>query len=148
MTRSYEQEIEELLAQYRERRTHAGELQQKMRELTATAVSPRQTVKVSVGAQGDLVSIEFPTGAYKRMAPNELAEAILTTVREAKGKATEALTQLMMPEMPAGLNFLDLIQGKADLATAMAAEPPILDEVRDYVHSGRVPGLGKRDGDV
>jgi DNA-binding protein YbaB len=136
----FDHELEGLMEEYRKSRARTAELQRQIREISATAMTPRQTVKVKVGAQGDLLGIEFPTGAYKRMAPNELSEAILGAVAEAKSKALDALRELMLPVLPRGLNFVDLIQGKADLTQAMPEEPPMPDAVRDYIESGQVPG--------
>jgi DNA-binding protein YbaB len=133
----YSDDIEELMTRYRERRARAGELQRQIAEITGNAVAQRQTVKVTVNVQGEITALEFPTGAYKRMTPVELAETITATAREAKAKALENLKTLMLPELPNGLNFMDLIQGKADLATALPEEPPLLDEVREYIRTGR-----------
>ena len=135
-------ELDHLLEEYRERRAAAGERQRRIQAISATAVAPRQAVKVTVGVQGDLTAIEFPTGAYKRMTPNELAEAIIGASREAKAKAMESCKELVAPMLPAGLNFLDLIQGKADLAQVLPAEPPMPDLVREYVDSGRPGAAG------
>jgi DNA-binding protein YbaB len=142
---TFNEELDQLLEEYRKRRAEAGERQRKIQEISATAVAPRQTVKVTVGAQGEITALEFPTSAYKRMAPNELAEAILGAAREAKGKALEAYKELMTPMLPAGLNFLDLVQGKADLAAAIPAEPQMPDVVREYVEHGRMAGNERRD---
>jgi DNA-binding protein YbaB len=133
----YSDDIEELMTRYRERRARAGELQRKIAEIAGSAVAQRQTVKVTVNVQGEITALEFPTGAYKRMTPIELAETITATAREAKARAVENLKTLMLPELPNGLNFMDLIQGKADLATALPEEPPLLDEVREYIRTGR-----------
>ena len=133
----YADDIEELMTRYRDRRARAGELQRQIAEITGNAVAQRQTVKVTVNVQGEITALEFPTGAYKRMTPVELAETITATAREAKAKALENLKTLMLPELPNGLNFMDLIQGKADLATALPEEPPMLDEVREYIRTGR-----------
>lgn len=133
----YADDIEELMTRYRERRARAGDLQRQIADITGTATAQRQTVKVTVNAQGEITALEFPTGAYKRMTPHELAEAVTGTAREAKAKALESLKELMLPQLPNGLNYLDLIQGKADLATAMPEEPPMLDEVREYIRTGR-----------
>ena len=105
----FDSELEALMAEYRKRRARTAELQRQIREISGTAVTPRQTVKVKVDAQGGLLALEFPTGAYKRMAPNELAEAVMGAVAEAKGKALEALGELMQPELPKGMNFADLL---------------------------------------
>lgn len=140
MSLPFDSELEALMAQYRKRRARTAELQRQIREISGTAVTARQTVKVKVDAQGGLLSIEFPTGAYKRMAPNELAEAIQGAVAEAKAKALEALGELMTPELPRGLNFVDLVQGQVDLTKALPDEPPMPDAVREYIDTGRVPG--------
>jgi DNA-binding protein YbaB len=133
----YAADLEELMAQYRERRARAGELQRQIAAVTGTATAQRQTVKVTVNVQGEITALEFPTGAYKRMAPADLAEAITSTVEAARAKALETMKTMLLPEMPAGLNFMDLMQGKADVAAAVPAEPPMLDEVRDYINTGR-----------
>jgi DNA-binding protein YbaB len=140
MSLPFDGELEVLMEEYRKRRARTAELQRRIREISATATTPRETVKVKVGAQGDLLGIEFPTSAYKRMAPNELAEAILAATAEAKAKALDALRELMQPELPAGLDFDDLIQGKADMTKALPADPAMPDAVRDYIGTGRVPG--------
>ena len=131
----FDKELDRLLQEYREARTQAGELQQQMREISATAVAPRQSVKVTVGVQGELTALEFPTGAYRRMAPAELAEAVLGAAREASAKARQALTELTLPQLPGGVEFADLIRGTADLSKVLPLDPPMLDAVREYVDS-------------
>jgi DNA-binding protein YbaB len=133
----YAADLEELMAQYRERRSRAGELQRQIAAVTGTATAQRQTVKVTVNVQGEITALEFPTGAYKRMTPVELAEVITSTIQAARAKALESMKSMLMPEMPAGMNFMDLMQGKADVAAAVPAEPPMLDEVREYINTGR-----------
>src|SRR5690242_6706932 len=77
----YDQHIEELLGAYRRERAQVGELQRRMREVQSSATAPRQALKVSVNAQGEVTEIEFPTGAYKRMAPVELSQMLLVTIQ-------------------------------------------------------------------
>jgi len=137
--RDFEGAAEEALARYRELRADAMNVQRQMLEISGTAVSKRQTVKITVNVHGEITSIEFPTGAYKRMTPTELAEAIKSTAQEAKAKALDDLNELMQPKMNTGLSFKDLIQGKADLTAALPEEPPMTDAVADYVRRGR-PG--------
>lgn len=141
----YAADLEELMAQYRERRSKAGELQRQIAAVTGTATAQRQTVKVTVNVQGEITALEFPTGAYKRMTPVELAEAITSTIQAARAKAMESMKSMLMPEMPAGMNFMDLMQGKADVAAAVPAEPPMLDEVREYINTGRAVPRASRD---
>jgi len=133
MSVDYQQLIEELTEEYEKARARTGELRQKISELTASATSPRESVKVTVGAQGDLRAIEFPTSAYKRMPPAELSGALMAAINEAKEKAQGMLNELMAPSMPAGASFLDLVQGKAELPALKGAEPGMPSIVREYL---------------
>jgi DNA-binding protein YbaB len=133
----YDQIIEELTAEYQKRRAKTVELHRKLKEITATATASRSVVKVSVGAQGEVRDIEFPTGAYKRMAPAELTAALLATIAEAREKALAMVKELMEPEMPKGSNFIDVFTGKAELPDALPDEPVMPDVVRDYLAHGR-----------
>jgi DNA-binding protein YbaB len=115
MAVDHEQLIEQLTEEYEKARARTVELRRKISELTASATAPRETVKVTVGAQGDVRSVDFPTGAYKRMAPAELSAALMAAISEAKDKAQGMLNELMAPAMPAGLDFLELMRGEAEL---------------------------------
>jgi DNA-binding protein YbaB len=136
----FEQKAEELIAEYEERRAKTGELQRKISEIRGTATSPRGSIKVTVGVQGEVTEIQFPTSAYKRMPPKELSETLLATISEAKDSAQEALRELMTPEMPASPNFTALLQGNTD-ATKVPTLQDIPDAVRDYLgDTPSVPG--------
>jgi hypothetical protein len=137
--KDFEAAAEQALARYRELRRDARNIQERMREISGTAVSKRQTVKVTVDVHGAITALEFPTGAYKRMTPTELAEAIKATAQEAKAKALEDLNALMEPKLNTGLSFKELIQGKADLVAGLPEEPAMPDDVADYLRRGR-PG--------
>jgi len=137
--KDFEAAAEQALARYRELRQGAMDIQRQMREISGTAVSRRQTVKVTVNVHGEISALEFPTGAYKRMTPTELAEAITATAQEAKAKALEDLNALMEPKLNTGLSFKELIQGKADLVAGLPEEPAMPDDVADYLRRGR-PG--------
>jgi DNA-binding protein YbaB len=135
--RDFEGAAEEALARYRELRQDAMNVKRQIEEISATAVSKRQTVKVTVNVHGEIISIEFPTGAYKRMTPAELAEAIKSTAQEAKAAALEDLNGLMEPKIQMGLSFKELIQGKVDLLMGLPADPRMPDSVADYLRVGR-----------
>ena len=133
---NYQQMIDELTAEFHERRAKTAELHRKMKEITATATASRSTVKVSVGAQGEIRGIEFPTGAYKRMTPTELSTALLETIAEAKQKALTMLRELIEPEMPEGSSgLLDVVTGKRELPDALPDGPVIPDFIRQYLMS-------------
>jgi DNA-binding protein YbaB len=137
----YEQQLEELTEQYRAAVTRANELQGMISEISATATAPREVVKVTVGARGEVRAVEFPTSAYKRMAPAELAATLMSTIDEANEKALAAYSDLMRPELPKGMDVVGLLKGTADGSALLPEEPAMLDAVREYVAHGRGPRL-------
>ncbi|WP_406122651.1 YbaB/EbfC family nucleoid-associated protein [Streptomyces canus] len=141
MSSPYDQHIEELLGAYRRERAQIGELQRTMREVKASATAPRQALKVTVNSQGEVTEIEFPTGAYKRMAPVELSQMLLTTIQKARTTAMAEVAEVLSGHLPAGVAAADLLRGKADLGGLLPEMPPMADEVREYVADGR-PGRG------
>ncbi|KUO15553.1 YbaB/EbfC family nucleoid-associated protein [Streptomyces dysideae] len=137
MTTPFDQEIEELLGQYRKQRDEIADMRRQLDETTATVTAPKQAVKVTVGAQGEVTAIEFPTAAFRRMPPKELADTLLTTIQQARAKALEKTSELMSARLPAGVSMADLLQGKANPRDLLPEDPTMPDSVRDYVDHGR-----------
>ncbi|MEU2744540.1 YbaB/EbfC family nucleoid-associated protein [Streptomyces sp. NPDC007095] len=138
MSTPFDEQIEELRAGYQAQLAQIGELQRRMSEVSGTATAKAQAMKVTVGPQGEVLSVEFPTGAYRSMAPKELADLMVTTVQEARAKATAALAEVMAPHLPEGVDAARLLSGTADVAELMPSEPAMPDGVREYVDQGRV----------
>ncbi|WP_329530456.1 YbaB/EbfC family nucleoid-associated protein [Streptomyces sp. NBC_01450] len=136
MSTPYDQKIEELLAQYREQRDESAETRRRINEVSATVTAPRQAVKVTVGAQGQISAIEFPTGAYRRMAPKELADLLITTIQEARAKALEQVGEVVSTELPEGVTMSDLLQGRVQPAAVLTEEPAMPASVREYIDHG------------
>ncbi|MET7385889.1 YbaB/EbfC family nucleoid-associated protein [Streptomyces sp. NPDC005529] len=136
MPSPYDQQIEDLLEQYRRQREEAAETRRRINATTSTATAPRQTVKVTVGAQGEVTAIEFPTGAYRRMAPKELADVLLTTLQQARSEALEGAAGVLAGELPPGVTVADLLQGRVDPGALLPEDPAMPDSVRDYVDHG------------
>ncbi|WP_405746030.1 YbaB/EbfC family nucleoid-associated protein [Streptomyces sp. NBC_01525] len=139
-TTPYDQRIEELLEQYRRQREEAADTRRRINEVTATVVSPRQAVKVTVSAQGDVNAIEFPTGAYRRMASKELADLLLSTIGQARAEALKQVGELTSTHLPPGVTMSDLLQGKLDPSALLPEEPSMPQSVRHYVERGRPDG--------
>ncbi|MFJ5639730.1 MULTISPECIES: YbaB/EbfC family nucleoid-associated protein [unclassified Streptomyces] len=123
MSSRYDQEIEELLAQYRRQRDEAVETRRRINETTSTATAPRQAVKVTVGAQGQVTALEFPTGAYRRMPPKELADLLLTTIQQARAEALKKVDEIVSEQLPAGLSLSSMLQGQVDVKSFLPEEP-------------------------
>lgn len=122
MSSSLQEQLEQSLGEYRRKREELREMQARMAEFSVTVSSPRNVFSVTVGQQGEVTGLAFPTGAYKSLVPSELSKIILETVREAQGKARDELAALMEPMMPPGFGVRDLLAGGADLDAALPAE--------------------------
>ena len=132
----YDLQIEDLLEQYRRQRAEAAATRRRINETTSTVTASRQTVKITVGAQGEVTAIEFPTGAYRRMAPKELADVLLTTLRQARAEALEGVAGVLAEQLPPGVTVPDLLQGRVDPGAVLPEDPAMPDSVRDYVDHG------------
>jgi hypothetical protein len=81
-------------------------------------------------------SAEFPTGAYRRMAPKELADLLITTIQEARAKALEQVGEVVSTELPEGVTMSDLLQGRVQPAAVLTEEPAMPASVREYIDHG------------
>ncbi|MFJ5521224.1 YbaB/EbfC family nucleoid-associated protein [Streptomyces griseoluteus] len=136
MSGPYDQEIEDLLDLYRKQREEARDTRRRINAVTGAATAPRQTVKATVNAQGEVLSIEFPTGAYRRMSPRELSEALVATLRQARAEALQGVAEIATPGLPAGVRIADLLEGRADPTDLVGDQPGMPARVREHLASG------------
>jgi DNA-binding protein YbaB len=125
----------DLLHHYEEQRNQATAIQDKLNNISHTATSPRREVTVTAGHGGTLLTITFPTSAYKRLTPTELTTAITTTYNEARNKANDQAAQILQPLLPHGLNAHALIAGQAkpeDLIPDGPQLPPTIREALQH----------------
>ncbi|WBB80453.1 YbaB/EbfC family nucleoid-associated protein [Micromonospora sp. WMMD882] len=110
---SFDDRIEELFAEYERQRSSLTELQERMREIQASATAPRREVTVTVGQNGVLTAVTFPTGAYRRMTPVELQAVIMQTYAEAKEQVMDRAADIIAPLLPDGMNAARMVRGEA-----------------------------------
>ncbi|BBA96929.1 hypothetical protein RVR_2455 [Actinacidiphila reveromycinica] len=140
----YDQEIEQLMAEYRTRRNEADTYRRRINSLTGTATAPRRVVKVTVSARGEVAEIEFPTGAFRRLSPKELGDVLKATIAEARAKALEEVDEIAFGNLPLGLRPSAALNGTADLSSLLPEEPEPQERVRDYMERGvREAGNGE-----
>lgn len=130
MPSPYEELADQALAAYQKRLDELAGSRQKMAEVSATVVAPRQVVSVTVGGRGELTGLKFPVDAYKNMAPAELASVILKTVQDAREKALSKTAEVLAPMLPDGFSAEDIVKGTADLGSMLPAEPRTLEDLR------------------
>lgn len=134
---SSDDRIEGLLAEYEKQRNSLTDLQNRMRALTASATSPRREVTVTVGQNGVLTDIKFPTPAYKRMTPADLVDAIMTAYGEAKEDVMTQAAAALAPMLPKGLDPHALVRGTAGTDAYLPKEPRIATSVREILSMNR-----------
>ncbi|WP_020660766.1 YbaB/EbfC family nucleoid-associated protein [Amycolatopsis benzoatilytica] len=124
----YEKMLEDALGAYQRQRDHYDETRREIENATSTATSARREVTATVGRTGELTELSFPTSAYKRMAPAELASVIVQTISAARQQSMAAAAELMAPMLPPGISAADLMSGKADVHTLFSARVPGFEE--------------------
>ncbi|MEV0052204.1 YbaB/EbfC family nucleoid-associated protein [Saccharopolyspora shandongensis] len=123
MSYSFQDNLEQVLADYRRNRENLQALQEKMTEKSSTATAPRNAVSATVDIHGQVTAIAFPTNAYKNMAPAELANAVRDTVRKAQQQAREEMIGLVEPMMPEGMSMRGAEPGKIDVDRFFPDDP-------------------------
>ena len=123
MSEQYEQQLEESLALYHQRRQELTEFQDGMAAISVTVVSPRKVVSVTMGNAGELKEIKFPTNAYRNLTPSELGAVLTTAIEDARSQALDRAAELLSVMLPPGLDAKQLVRGKADLAAMMPDDP-------------------------
>jgi DNA-binding protein YbaB len=136
MSSPYDQQIEDLLTEYRTARERAVDTHRRISEIEATATAPRRSVKVTVGAQGQVTALEFPTSAYRTMAPNELSKVIVSTLEKARAKALEQVMETALGPLPGGLTPAALARGDIDPRALIPEDVQMPDAVRAYIERG------------
>jgi DNA-binding protein YbaB len=133
----FNERIEHLFQEYERQRSSLTTMQQKMREISASATSPRREVTVTVGQNGVVTDVTFPTGAYKRLTPAELTAVIMQTYAEAKEQVMELAAEVLAPVLPEGMDAHALVRGTAGAETFLPAEPRMATSVREFLGLGR-----------
>jgi DNA-binding protein YbaB len=121
MTSPYEETLNQALAAYKEQQEKLVEAREKLSAVTNTVTSARQVVSATVGRHGEVLGLAFPSSAYKRMAPAELASVIVKTIQDARAKSLEASAGLLAPMLPEGFSAEDMLSGKVDLQSMLTA---------------------------
>ncbi|AGL14097.1 YbaB/EbfC family nucleoid-associated protein [Actinoplanes sp. N902-109] len=136
---NFNERIESLFEEYQRQRNSLTEMQRKMSELSATATSPRREVSVTVGQNGVLKDIQFPSGAHKRLTTADLTKLIMETYGEAKEGVMTQAAEVLAPMLPDGMDAQSLVRGTAGTDAFMPAEPRMATSVREILGMGRQP---------
>lgn len=119
-----EKMLEDALGAFQRQREHLSAAKERVAEATGSATSARREVTATVGRTGEVTELSFPTSAYKRMAPAELAAVIVRTIEQARQQAVDASAEELAPMLPPGFSARDLMAGKVDVEALFAARVP------------------------
>jgi DNA-binding YbaB/EbfC family protein len=100
MREEWQAHIDELLERYQQQREQLKDMQAKLASLGATGEAADGMVKVTIGAQGQLTKVEFDPRVYRKLASEELAEAVLAAARDASGQIDEQRREAMSGHVP------------------------------------------------
>ncbi|MBC6460515.1 YbaB/EbfC family nucleoid-associated protein [Actinomadura sp. HBU206391] len=120
--------LDELMKQYRAKRSQLQDLQRQMGSAQAIVEAADGMVTVTVGAQGRLTGLEFDPRVYRRLSPSELAECVLAAVNEAAGQVGDQVRAVLEPLVPADTAFGD-VDG-ADLSKVLPQRPDDLEAMK------------------
>lgn len=112
-------DIDEIMRQAEERMRQTDERLAKMRkqveETRITARSPDNVITAVVDGQGELVSLTFTTAKWRRMAPAELAAALVKTINKAREDGRAELMRSYSSLMPERLRPSGAADGRISL---------------------------------
>ncbi|MFF3371490.1 YbaB/EbfC family nucleoid-associated protein [Streptomyces sp. NPDC002680] len=125
MKPSNEALLKEIQADFERTRDTFLEVQRNLSSLESAAESPDRMMSVTVDAQGQLSSLTFRGTGYRSMAPAQLADLIVSTVRRAQHDLqarAQATAAPMLTDGVAGTfdgsSLWDLLPGADDPANA------------------------------
>ncbi|MFF0875450.1 YbaB/EbfC family nucleoid-associated protein [Micromonospora aurantiaca (nom. illeg.)] len=133
---NYSERIEGLFQEYERQRTSLAEMQARMSALSATATSPRREVSVTVGQNGVLTDIQFPSGAHKRLTTADLTRLIMDTYADAKEQVMNQAADVLAPMLPERLDAHKLVRGQAGADAFLPKEPRMVTSVRELLTRG------------
>lgn len=128
-----ERRVEMLREEYERQMGRLEDMQRRMKEVSATALSRRRELSVTVDSQGVITELKFLTDAYRKLARNELSELVTRTIADAREKALDQVAEIVGPSLPPGLNPKDVLSGEvgaADLRPDTSRMPDVLTEPR------------------
>ncbi|MER7330120.1 MULTISPECIES: YbaB/EbfC family nucleoid-associated protein [unclassified Micromonospora] len=116
--------FDEVYGDYQRLRSGLDELQARLAELRVTERSDDGQVTATVGARGDLISVELHPSVYHDRDAKALSRKITTTIRRAGATAAANTRELVAGYLPAGSGAVDFLRtgdfgsllGRADSA--------------------------------
>ncbi|WP_238019665.1 YbaB/EbfC family nucleoid-associated protein [Dactylosporangium sp. AC04546] len=137
--------LNEVMAEIGKQKASLSQLHDSIQEVTGSARSARRQVSVTVDARGDITGLTFHGNSYRNLAPAELADIIVTTIRQAQQSARTAVLESVSDSLPEGADVADIVSGRFDWGAAVTDAVTLPQSVVDLLGSMEA-SLGHRRG--
>ncbi len=121
-------QVDTLLENFERQTAQLREAQEAASQMSATVVSQDGLVRATIDATGTLAKLEIQPNAFERTNPAQLANTVLTLVRQGSLQVKQQVADLMAPITEGLPDLSDLIEGAPSLQGLMPAIPDFLAE--------------------
>ncbi|WP_410601533.1 YbaB/EbfC family nucleoid-associated protein [Amycolatopsis sp. lyj-90] len=121
-------QVDTLLEQFERQTAQLRDAQEAASQTSATVVSQDGLVRATIDATGTLAKLEIQPNAFERTNPAQLANTVLTLVRQGSLQVKQQVAELMAPITEGLPDLSDLIEGAPSLQGLMPAIPDFLAE--------------------
>ncbi|WP_414936548.1 YbaB/EbfC family nucleoid-associated protein [Amycolatopsis sp. cmx-11-51] len=121
-------QVDTLLEQFERQTAQLRDAQDAASQLAATVVSQDGLVRATIDSTGTLSKLEIQPNAFERTNPAQLANTVLTLVRQGSLQVKQQVAELMAPITEGLPDLSDLIEGAPSLQGLMPVIPDFLAE--------------------
>ncbi|OOC05378.1 hypothetical protein B0293_18240 [Amycolatopsis azurea DSM 43854] len=121
-------QVDTLLEQFERQTAQLRDAQEAASQTSATVVSQDGLVRATIDATGTLAKLEIQPNAFERTNPAQLANTVLTLVRQGSLQVKQQVADLMAPITEGLPDLSDLIEGAPSLQGLMPSIPDFLAE--------------------
>ncbi|TDC02309.1 YbaB/EbfC family DNA-binding protein [Nonomuraea longispora] len=92
--------LEQLVQEVNQQTEQLKQMQEKVRDLSATSRSKDGMVSVTVGPRGDVRTIDLDPRVYRKLSPSELSASIVEQIGKAARQVRGDMKEVMEPFVP------------------------------------------------
>ncbi|MEV4495701.1 hypothetical protein C7C45_32425 [Micromonospora arborensis] len=144
MTSPLHDKIEQAYAEFEQKKLAIAEVKQELSTAQTTVTAKNRALTVIVDGRGDLVEVKFPTNSYRTMAPAELGNLLVETLKTARDQARGQAANAYQKLLPPGLPIKDMLNGTVNFDEMMREAMRSVNE--PFPGSRRAAGEGTTDG--
>ncbi|MFC3499558.1 YbaB/EbfC family nucleoid-associated protein [Micromonospora krabiensis] len=103
--------IERTYAEFEQKKAAIGDIDRQVSETQTTVTAKNRALTVVVDGRGDVTEVKFLTNAHRTMAPAELGNLLVETIKEARTEARRKAATLFESVLSPGLPLAGLLSG-------------------------------------